>query len=329
MYSIAEQQVLISTNFAAIENRGTTIDEIEKAGIAYFCSYKMDWNIAICRLIDSGSIVMSGSDVKLNDGIDISAMARRRPRYKYWYNDWYRMADVSLAHSRLCDYSYGIDLCQTGMMTKNQIDFLCDSTGIKSHGLDVGCGLGKITEYINTKTQASVVGVDTILSGVKSARKRTSDNSALTFELSDMRQYIINTNAVFNYIISMDTLYFLGNSFQDFLINSMQKISSDGMMYVFYSAWIGKDNKLGSKDNNLGEFLEANHSDYTYIDFTEDDYDHWEKKRTFLINNENDFIAEGLNELHRRRLSEADVLDDLARKGKMRRYLYMIKKIGT
>ena len=63
--------------------------------------------------------------------------------------------------------------------------------------------------------------------------------------------------------------------------------------------------------------------------FTEDDYNHWEKKRTFLINNEKDFTAEKFGDLHRRRLSEAEVLDDLAKKGKMRRYLYMIKKIGT
>jgi SAM-dependent methyltransferase len=328
MFSVEEEQVLISTNFAAIEKRGTTIEEIEKAGIAYFCSYKMDWNDAISRLLESEAIIMSGSDVKLNDGIDISAMTRRRPRYKYWYNDWYRMAGDSLAHSRLCEYSYGVDLCQTGMMTKNQIDFLCDSTGVKGHGLDVGCGIGKIAEYINSRTQTSAVGVDTILSGVKAARKRTSDNNELSFELSDMRQYIVNTDLIFDFVISMDTLYFLGNSFRDFLLNSMNKITSDGTLYVFYSAWIGKDNKLGSMDNNLGKFLEAKHSDYTYIDFTKDDYSHWDKKRIFLINHEKDFIAESLGEFHRRRLSEAEVLDDLAKKEKMRRYLYVIKKIG-
>jgi SAM-dependent methyltransferase len=309
-----------------MEKRGTTVEEIEKAGVAYFCSYKTDWNEAISRLVESGAIVMSGRDVKLNDGIDISAMARRRPRYKYWYNDWYRMADDSIAHSRLCDYSYGIDLCQTGMMTKTQIDSLCDSTGVTGHGLDAGCGLGKIAEYVNAKTQTSIIGIDTILSGVKAARKRTSENSALSFELSDMRQYIINTESVFDYVISVDTLYFLGNSFRDFLANTMKKITSDGTMYVFYSAWIGKDSKLGSKDNNLGRFLESNHSDYAYIDYTEDDYNHWEKKRTFLTNSGKDFAAEGLSELHRRRLSEAEVLNDLAKRKKMKRYLYMIKK---
>jgi hypothetical protein len=81
---------------------------------------------------------------------------------------------------------------------------------------------------------------------------------------------------------------------------------------VFYSAWIGKDNELGPAENNLGKYLGANNGDYKSVDFTEDDYEHWEKKRAFLIDNKKDFAAEGMGELHRRRLSEADVLDGLA-----------------
>ena len=327
MFTIEEQQILISTNFAAVENRGTTIKEIEKAGIAYFCSYKLDWNEAFGTLFTRGALVQNGADIKLNDELDISAMTRRRPRYKYWYNDWYRFADDSLAHSKLCKFAYGIDLCQTGMMTKKQIDFLCNSSGVKGHGIDLGCGLGKITEQIAAETHSTIVGIDTILLAIKKARERTLKNNMVSFELSDMRHYIATTDSVFDYLIAMDTLYFLGRGFGGFLLNSMKKVAVRGIMYLFYSAWIGKDNQLGPTDNNLGKFLVENHCEYEYIDFTEDDCDHWSKKRAFLVDNKNDFVAEGMSELQRRRLSEAEVLDGLAKEKKMKRYLYMVKNI--
>ncbi len=57
---------------------------------------------------------------------------------------------------------------------------------------------------------------DALLSIQDAARRRTFDNRALTYELSDVRQYIINTDAVFDHVISMDTLYCLEISFQDF-----------------------------------------------------------------------------------------------------------------
>ena len=60
MYTIEEQQVLVSVNFAAVEKRGTTIEEIEKAGSLYFCSYKIDWKDTIGRLIGSGLLVRNG-----------------------------------------------------------------------------------------------------------------------------------------------------------------------------------------------------------------------------------------------------------------------------
>lgn len=326
MFTASEQQVLLSTTLCTNKKGDSTRDDIEKAGEDYFCSFKMDWCDAFKKLLEKGDLIESNGRLSVRIGLSIDEIAKRKPRYKYWYNDWYRLAEKSEKHSELCAHAYGIDLCQTGMMTKRQIDYLSTLIKSSSKGLDAGCGVGKITEYIWSITNATILGVDTIYSGIRLAKQRTAISEGLEFKLSDIRPFIATGDDKYDFIMSLDTLYFLGDGLGSFVIDCVDNLSAKGKLFIFYSAWDGKDNDITFDGNNLGKFLTGKGIDFHYVDYSDDDYDHWEKKKDFLERNKASFVSEGFKILHERRYAETVFFKRLISEKKVKRYLYTVHK---
>ncbi|MBN1647116.1 MAG: class I SAM-dependent methyltransferase [Spirochaetales bacterium] len=324
MYTASEQQLLLAVRRCNDKNYNPTRDEIEEFGRTYYCSFKLDWNGAFANLLETGDLVNRNDGITLRNGLNIDNIARRKPRYKYWYNDWYRLADRSKTHSCLCSFAYGIDLCQTGMMTKCQIDHLAGLLAPDGRGIDAGCGAGRITEYLYRKAHAKLTGVDTIWSGIRLARERNALNEGLEFKLGDMREFIRGAKTGYDFILSIDTLYFIGDDLGLFIKDCLDKLASGGKMHIFYSAWENKDNALGFDKNKLGKFLLDSQISFEYTDFTDDDISHWKKKKLFLERNRDAFIAEGREILYENRYCEANIFENLGSLKKMKRYLYTI-----
>ena len=79
---------------------------------------------------------------------------------KTWYNEYFKRAVDSAAHSEFCKRVYGMDLCQHGLMHMEELDFLISLIPAGSHILEIGCGNGYITEYIFERVPSTIVGID-------------------------------------------------------------------------------------------------------------------------------------------------------------------------
>lgn len=324
MYTASEKQLLVATMHLTKNNGSALQNEIEQFGREYFCSFKLDWNDAFKKLLQNGDLINDKTQISLKPGLDIKNITKNKPRYKYWYNDWYKLAEKSKMHSELCSHSYNIDLCQTGMMTKYQIDYLSNLIVPFTRGLDVGCGVGKVTEYLWSKTNTEITGIDTIYTAIRLAQRRSYSKKGLDFKLDDMRSFIKQKETFYDFILSMDTIYFIGTDYKDFLQDCMDRINNEGRIFIFYSAWEGKDQMISFNENKLGKYLIENKFEFEVTDFTDDDFIHWRKKKTFLEQNEKSFINEGNKLLFDKRYSEAKIFDELGNSKKMKRFLYTI-----
>ncbi len=328
LYTASQQQVLIAAKLSADSEGWTTLKAMSEFGGSYFCSFKLDWTQAIEDLVQAGDLCAYRERMNVRAGLDVDDIIGRHPRYKYWYNDWYRLADKSRLHSELCRYAYGIDLCQTGMMTKKQLDYLCSLPDVQGTGLDVGCGSGRIAAYLRANGATEVVGIDTIYWAIRLARERHRGVNGLDFRLCDMRSYVESATERYDFMVSMDSLYFVGTQFGGFLDACLNRLSKRGRLHIFYSAWNGKDEKTGVEDNNLGHHLINSGTAFSYVDFTTDDYEHWKRKRRFLEENSVGFAMEGRELLWKKRLDEATHFERQIIDETMKRYLYSIDANG-
>jgi cyclopropane fatty-acyl-phospholipid synthase-like methyltransferase len=89
--------------------------------------------------------------------------------------EYFTRAETSEAHARFCALVYGRDLCQHGMMDMAQLDALIAALGLGagSRVLELGCGNGRIAEYISDVTGANVFGVDSSTVGIRQAIERS------------------------------------------------------------------------------------------------------------------------------------------------------------
>ncbi len=70
-----------------------------------------------------------------------------------------------------------MNLCQFNMTPMNQLNDLIKKMNLKrdSHILDLGCGIGIISEYISDKTESKVTGVDFAAPAIQRGNDRKPD----------------------------------------------------------------------------------------------------------------------------------------------------------
>lgn len=325
----SEKQIIISIKNLLARNGITSLENLEDFGTMFFCSYKKDWTNSFDSLINKRIIRNENNHFFINSDFDVlsSSLVIKYPRFRYWYNDWYMMIENSEAHSKLCKSAYGIDLCQTGMMTLKEINYITQNIiGKNKSCLDLGCGSGHISEYIADTCHSNVVGIDIIASGIKIARRRTrSKKNSLQFYRENMLTYK-DANKKFDYIFSFDTIYFAGSRLSNFIENSLSMLKPDGKLLIFYSAWEPKDKAFVHDSTILGEYLKKTGINYSWVDFTEDERIHWLMKHQTLLNLENEFINEGNKIVFENRLMETKDFSKLAKEDKLSRHLYIINK---
>ena len=128
-----------------------------------------------------------------------------------FYNDFYVRAEQSKAHRTFCENVYGKNLCQHGMADMCQIEKLLQILKLNENSklLDLGCGNGYITEYLQEYADSNVIGIDLSPAAIESAINRTKIKSdKLKFEIGDMMNLKYNPNS-FDSIILIDTHYFV------------------------------------------------------------------------------------------------------------------------
>ena len=183
--------------------------------------------------------------------------------------------------------------------------------------LDIGCGNGRIAEYISDITGARVTGIDYIPEAIDTARKRTASKSdRLRFQIGDIENPV-ETGQSFDLVLSIDTMYF---SDADTLLAAWRKLlKPDGLMAIFYLSLDGSD---------ISAVLDKNSLVYDVYDLSREHWEHMQYKHAIVKEMKEKFESEGnlfvWENLKMESVSDQSPFDP--EKTPMRRYLYIVKR---
>ncbi len=247
-------------------------------------------------------------------------------KIQYFYNEFYRRAKDSKAHSELCRKVYGQDFCQHGMLDMNQLDRLIAVSRLNkdTRVLELGSGTGFITEYISDMTQCRITGIDISVEAVEHASARTKDKrSRVVFETKNMEN-LNYPDGTFDTVISIDTLYFV-KDLENTVRQMVKVLKPKGSMYMFYHV----DPDLGDcpgadpvRCSQLGVVLDRLSLNYQAIDFTAENSKHWELRRQVLSELKTQFKEEDNMYLYDSRMEEC-----MSNMCDFYRFLYMVEQV--
>jgi len=302
---------------------------IEEFGRIWIGGFKEDWGNAFLSLSEKNIIAV------INDGYNFTEYGNiikteiesEIPFYKYEYDNYFHLVNSSNAHSLFCEKVYGLDLSQHGLIDQSELSILIDKIKkFKPKNItDLGCGNGRITEWISEQTQTVCLGIDISSEAIKHANEKTKENNLVCFleenlnDLSALQQ----TDCV----LFLDTLYY-ANSLKDTIKKAHELLTENGRIYAYFSQWIMDENyqeNLRPDNTHIAKILNELKLFYSFTDLTESGINHWKRKLEALTIMKKSFFEEGSEYLWHYRQREASRYANWGAK-KYSRYLYEIEK---
>lgn len=245
----------------------------------------------------------------------------------FFYNEFYKRAERSKAHSEFCRRAYGHDLCQHGMLDMDQLNKLIEVSKLdsNSHVLELGCGNGLITEYIYDQTKCYITGIDIAADAIEQANIRTSGKrSRINLDVKSMENLDYPNNS-FDAVISIDSLYFV-KDLENTIQNIKRVLKPEGFAYIFFIVPPNVGNipdTHPAKCSLLAEVLDKLGLKFRIIDFSKENSKHWKLKKQVLQELKIRFEEEGNMFLYNNRMAECKGnLDEFYR------FLYIIENVN-
>ena len=330
--SEAERQVLATLRGAELNAQPTDRASLDKCGERYWI-FLEDWSGAFSSLTAKGLIGGDEGGYRLTEaGHPLGdAYHRERPdMYWYYYQRFYPAAYASAAHSRLCEWVFGEDLCQEGMTDMAALKDLLGLLDLKpgDHVLDLGCGAGVIAAYISDQTGTKVTGLDYAVSAITEARERTADKrSRLTFLQGDMNALDLPAQS-FDAAISLDTLYWVAD-IANTLSQVMRTIKPGGQIGIFMLQGLSEGDPpeiLEADKTAPAQALSKLNLRYQAYDYTARNAEFWHRIREAATALHDDFEAEGNGFIAASLLREANnEFLPAIEAGTLARYLYHVR----
>lgn len=245
------------------------------------------------------------------------------------FTKMYLATSKSKTYSTFCERVYGRDLCQANMLDEEQLQFLISSLklNLNHNVLDLGCGIGKISEYLSDTTGANVHGVDFAFGAINEAKARTENKNAISFEVGNLDKLDVIINDKYDVIVMIDTLYFV-KDLSNTISTIKQYLKPNGQLALFYSS-LKKDSDTDSdllpENKPLGKALLKNGFKLEAIDFTSNEKRIWED--SIIVANElkSEFEKEKNLEIYKGRIAEAKKNINWQEKKLMTRHLYLAR----
>lgn len=252
-----------------------------------------------------------------------------------FYEHFYAAIEQSQAHAAFCERVFGRNLGQHGFADMEQVDALIAvaQPGPNSRLLDLGCGDGRIAEYISDLTGAHVTGLDYIPAAVERARRRTAAKAdRLTFVVGDMNALDL-PSAAFDTIVSIDTIYF-SDEYARTIRQLLDALRPDGALAILYAhgrePWVPVEEfpaqTLPPDCTPLAQALAANGLSFQTWEFTAADYRLALRRMDVLTELRPQFEAEGNLFIYENRMGDARGISQAIEMKLQRRYLYLASR---
>lgn len=244
------------------------------------------------------------------------------------YQEFYRMADKSAVFKEYCKKAFGEDFSQDGFSDVAQLNKIMSMVNLDSEAsiLDIGCGNGKMLEYIQNKTGARIYGFDYSENAIKAAVQRIGDRGNFQVALIGEAEYQENK---FDLITSMDTIYFASD--MTVLISQIHKwLKPNGSFICGYQEGDVMEKTENYDTTVLAGAFRQNGLKYKVTDYTKETYEMLKRKREAVISMQEDFKQSGIELWYEVVKSQTDcILDsyDDYRKNNAR-YIYSFHKEG-
>ena len=237
--------------------------------------------------------------------------------------------EKSVVYGQFCQEVYGQDLCQLNMVDKEQLEKVIEVLALMPNErlLDLGCGAGKITEYISDVSGAHAVGIDFAKGPIRTANERTAPKSTrLQFKLGNLNKVPFSEQS-FDAITSFDTLYFVDDLPQ--VIRQLKSLlKPTGRMVLMFSSALksGEAHDLLRPENTkLGLALANAGLKFKTWDFTKNEMAVWTKSLRFAEKLKEKFEIENSLEIYKSRIKEASTWQKKHESQLVARYLYLVK----
>jgi 2-polyprenyl-3-methyl-5-hydroxy-6-metoxy-1,4-benzoquinol methylase len=249
----------------------------------YFRRFALDLSGAYDALAHRGLVYRKDHEWHLtHKGYRAAREVRRnRPPIWYWYKEFYTAIEHSRAFSHYCERAYGKDLSQHGFSDLDEIHWMLGMIDLDETKelLDIGCGNGRISEYISDATSVRVTGIDYIPEAIVQAERRTaSKRDRLRFQVTDIDQLDVMEER-FDVILSIDSIFF-GQDLTATLGRLKALLQPGGEMAIF----CGED---------LPTALEQNQLRAEAYDRSKEHHKHLQRKHSVAAEMKEDFELEG------------------------------------
>ncbi|MBN1329721.1 MAG: class I SAM-dependent methyltransferase [Candidatus Heimdallarchaeota archaeon] len=250
-----------------------------------------------------------------------------------WINEGYSEIFIkcvnSQAYGQFCERAYGKNLIQFNVVNMYQLDLLLNRLKLKPSdvALDLGCGLGKITEYIATKTKAKMIGIDISDKAIEWAKEHTKISDKLSFKVMDINELDFPANT-FDVIIALDVLYWVDDQ-----ASAMKKIKEIlkpngrlGIFYVQFKTPTDTTDSLSVDDTKVVKLLKQLDFKYDVLDVSEIAFEMW--KEQLIIGQEMRpiFEQEGNVDIIDERLADGKNVVARFEKNEQKRYFIYAQK---
>ena len=246
------------------------------------------------------------------------------------YDDLLSRTGKSKAYSMFCERVFGKDLSQFNVLDMEQLNTLIETLDLKPEetALDLGCGNGRITEYISDVTGAKIIGLDFASEVIRTSQRRTADRkNRLTYVVGNMDELAFEEGS-FDAIISIDTLYF----FEDIeaTVRELKKLLKppNGRLAIFYDQSISSDQSkdvLLPENTKVGKALRNNDMTYQTLNSTSNSRLIWIREIKAAEELKDLFIKEGNIDIYEDRAKDAKQTLELVETGRQVRYFYLAK----
>lgn len=242
------------------------------------------------------------------------------------YQNFYKMAAGSEVFHTYCKKAFGEDFSQDGFSDINQLNKILGMVNLNHNSciLDIGCGNGKMLEYIHYKTGAQIYGFDYSENAIVSAIQRIGNRGNFQVALIGDIDY---PETKFDLITSMDTIYFAPDM-SAFVSQIHKWLKPNGSFICGYQEGDIMDKTENSDTTILAKAFKYNKLHYTVFDYTKETYEMLKHKREVIVSMKEDFEKADIKMWYEVVKSQTDSIlvpyDDYRKKNA--RYIYSCRK---